>query len=173
MGINGGMSFYHSVKYLQMNEFLSICSGLSGSVNPTIYINCNWVANFLGQLSGDYVRKIVDVFSILSMLGFIVHPVIDGDKRHHSKWVSVGQRSLRKELAIVTVKNPSKGYCVDSPTKWGWRWIIWKGSRRFEVPAHKAREESYIIRKNDILSVSETFFSAFGWWNIHYQSPSY
>ena len=68
-------------------------------------MDCNWVANFLGRVSGDYVRKTVDLFSILSMLGFIVHPVIDGDERHHRKWVSNGERSLCKELAISTVKN--------------------------------------------------------------------
>jgi len=104
MGITGGMSFYHSVKDLPMAKFLSICCEFSGSVNLTIYIDCNWVANYLRRVNGDYVRKTVDVFSILSILGFIVHPVIDGDERYHSKRLSVGERSLRKELAINTVQ---------------------------------------------------------------------
>jgi len=104
MGITRGMSFYHSIKGIQMKELLSISRGLSGSVNPTIYIDCNWVANYLGRQNGDYVQKTVDVLSILSVLGFIVYPVIDGDTRHHSKQVSVGERSLRKELAIISAK---------------------------------------------------------------------
>ena len=104
MGITGGMSFYHSIKDIQMKELLSISRGLSGTVNPTIYIDCNWVAYYLGRQNGDYVQKTVDVLSILSVLGFIVHPVIDGDIMHHSKQVSVGERLLCKELAFITVK---------------------------------------------------------------------
>ena len=73
-------------------------------MNPTIYIDCNWVANLLARVNGDYVRKTVDVFSILSGLGFIVYPVLDGDDRHHIKRESVGERSLRTELAIINVR---------------------------------------------------------------------
>ena len=88
---------------VQTNGFLSICRRFSGSVNPTIFIDYNWVANFVGRVSGDYAQKTVDVFNILSTLGFIVHSVVDGDEIHHSKRVSVGEQSLRKELAIITV----------------------------------------------------------------------
>ena len=104
MGITGGMTFYHSVKGIQMKELISIYHRISGSVNPTIYIDCNWVANYLGRQNRDYARKTVYVLSILSVLGFIVHPVIDGNIMHRSKQVSVGERSLCKELAMITAK---------------------------------------------------------------------
>ena len=34
-----------------------------------------------------------------------MHPIVDGDKHHHSKLVSYGERSLEKAIASVNVKN--------------------------------------------------------------------
>ena len=104
MGISGGINFYHSVKNLQLKDVLLFSRDISKEINPHISVDCNWVAYDVGRSRGDYVRKLVDVLSVFSRIGFIVHPIVDGDVRHHSKQVSVGKRALEKQIAQINVK---------------------------------------------------------------------
>ena len=104
MGISGGSSFYHSIKNLGLVDLVKVCRHESGAANPTIYIDCNWVANYVGRSRGEFVEKTIDIFHILSKIGFLVYPVVDGDVRHHSKRISVGERSLKREIARIDVK---------------------------------------------------------------------
>ena len=105
MGIKGGMSYYYSIKNLQLTNVLSITRKESQSPNPNIFVDCNWVAHRLCYKQGDYMKKMVDLLSILSRAGFVVHPIVDGDTRHHSKLVSYGERTLGKETARVNVQS--------------------------------------------------------------------
>ena len=70
MGISGGMNFYYSINGCSLKDILTICRGESGTANPEISIDCNWVGNYLGRTRGDYVQKTVDVLSIFSRVGF-------------------------------------------------------------------------------------------------------
>ena len=90
MGISGGGNFYHTVKGIELYDLMTISKKISGSQNPSIYIDCNWVAHFVGRTRGDYIQKTVDIFHILARVGFLVYPIVDGDIRHHSKQISVG-----------------------------------------------------------------------------------
>ena len=56
MGIRGGMQFYHSIKNLKLCDLITICREQSGDSSPSIFIDCNWLANYLGR-RGDYVKK--------------------------------------------------------------------------------------------------------------------
>ena len=96
MGIIGGMNFYQSLKNLQLKDVLSIARDISKEINPHISVDCNWVAFYVGRSRGDYVRKLVDVLSVFSRIGFIFHPIVDGNERHHSKHISVGKRAFEK-----------------------------------------------------------------------------
>ena len=51
------------------------------------------------------MKKTVDLLSILSRVSFVVHPIVDGDTRHHSKLVSYRERTLGKEIARVNVQS--------------------------------------------------------------------
>ena len=110
MGIAGGNNFYHSIKHLELCDVIKACRIQSACTNirsactiPSIYIDCNWVGNYLGRSRGNYVRNTVEVIHIFSKVGFLVYPVIDGDVRHHTKQVSVGSRKLDREIARVDV----------------------------------------------------------------------
>ena len=100
-------------KKLKLRDVVSICQKKSNTPNPIISVDCNWVANFLGRTQDDYVWKTVDRLAIFSILGFHVYPIIDEDIRHHSKMVSVGKRSLQREIANLNVmKNRSMALTI-------------------------------------------------------------
>ena len=109
MGISGGINFYYSIKNLELKDILAICRKESNLHNPQISVDCNWVANYIGRTRGDYIKKTVDVLAVLRTAGFKVCPVIDGDIRHHSKRVTVGERSLEKDIASVNVLKTGQG----------------------------------------------------------------
>ena len=78
-------------------------------------MDCNWVAYDVGRSRCDYVRKLIDVLSVFSRIGFIVHPIVDGDVRHHSKQVLVGKRALENQIAQINVKKKTvKSTCINS-----------------------------------------------------------
>ena len=114
MGISGGMNFYHSFKNLQLKDVLSFSRDISKEINPHISVDCNWVAYHVGRSRGDYVRKLVDVLSVFSRIGFIVYPIVDGDVPNHSKQISVGKRALEKQIAQINVKKKVKSTRINS-----------------------------------------------------------
>ena len=77
-------------------------------------MDCNWVAYHVGRSRGDYVRKLVDVLSVFSRIGFIVYPIVDGDVPNHSKQISVGKRALEKQIAQINVKKKVKSTRINS-----------------------------------------------------------
>ena len=99
------MSYYFSIKCLQLKDILYIAREESKLPNPNISVDCNWVAHRLSYKQRDYVKKTVDLLSILSRVGFVFHPIVDGDTHHHSKLVSYGERTLQKEIARVNVQS--------------------------------------------------------------------
>ena len=66
------MNFYYSINGCSLEDILTICCGESSTASPAIYIDCNWVGNYLGRTRGDYVQKTVDVLSLFSHVGFLV-----------------------------------------------------------------------------------------------------
>lgn len=81
---------------------LTIFQRESGTLNPIIFVDYNWVANHLGRTRSDYDGKTVDLLSIFPRIGYIVLPIFDGD----SKMISVGQRSSNKVIAHFTTNKP-------------------------------------------------------------------
>ena len=43
------------------------------------------------------------MFQQFLQIGYIFHPVVDGDTRHHSKRVYIGKRLLQKEIPQIIV----------------------------------------------------------------------
>ena len=102
MGVKGGCSFYYKVVNLNANELITVFRKISNSAVPVIYVDCNWVANYLGRTDGSYVRKTVDLLYVLAACGFMVAPVVDGYCQHESK-VATATRKLERELDRIDV----------------------------------------------------------------------
>ena len=62
MGISGGGNFYHTVKGIELYDLMTISKKVSGSQNPSIYIDCNWVAHFVGRTRGEYIQTLLIFF---------------------------------------------------------------------------------------------------------------
>ena len=78
MGIQSGSSFYHHVKYLHIAEVIVLIQKISSTPHPNVYVDCNWVAQYLARNDGNYVAKTVSFISVLAQSGFNVYPVVDG-----------------------------------------------------------------------------------------------
>ena len=94
--------FILKLKSKKLSQLVLAIRILSGSTSPVIYVDCNWVAHYLGRYNGLYMKKTVDAIYVLSHAGFKVVPVVDGTERHHSK-VSTFTRRLERELDRVDV----------------------------------------------------------------------
>ena len=55
MGISRGGNFHHTVKEIELYDLMTINKKVSGSKKPSIYIDCNWVAHFIGRTQDDYI----------------------------------------------------------------------------------------------------------------------
>ena len=102
MGVSGGSSFLFRIENASISDVVGALRILKQTVTPVVYVDCNWVAHYLGKSNGCYVSKTVDTLYILAHAGFKVVPVVDGAKRHHSKVASI-TRNLERELNQIDV----------------------------------------------------------------------
>ena len=56
MGIKGGAGLYFKIEKQKLSQLVLAIRTLSGSASPVIYVDCNWVAHYLGRYNGLYVK---------------------------------------------------------------------------------------------------------------------
>ena len=94
MGINSAKSLTFNIKKLNIRAIKDVIKCIR---NPTelsffkIDVDCNWVAFKLGcaKKPQEAASKTADFLQCLASCGFIVTPICDGERRHHSKRASI------------------------------------------------------------------------------------
>jgi hypothetical protein len=121
MGIKSASSLLYHIKGLSIKSIKDIINNIyfkdDQSSFPTsesrntiickkylIDVDCNWVACHLGTTSPDEAAYIIcDFLEALSQYGFVVPPICDGERRHHSKRATVDQIAKREKLKAKTI----------------------------------------------------------------------
>ena len=106
MGIRSGVSVTFNIENVNgLNDLKNICNAVKKTPDSTTNVNrnnqcihvdvdCNWIAN---RDTIKNVHEVADFLESLSINGFIVTPVCDGEFRHHSKRATVERCADRQK----------------------------------------------------------------------------
>jgi hypothetical protein len=115
MGIKSASSLLYPIKGLSVKSIKDIINNIYFKDDESrdtiihkkylIDVDCNWVACHLGATnSPDEAASITcDFLEALSQYGFVVTPICDGERRHHSKRATVDRIAKREKLKAKTI----------------------------------------------------------------------
>ena len=94
MGLKSAKSLTFNIKKLNIRAIKDTIKTIRNPADLSFFkidVDCNWVAFKLGcgKKPQEAASKTADFIQCLSSCGFIVTPICDGERRHHSKRASI------------------------------------------------------------------------------------